>query len=231
MFYLFIFSLLCIAATSCKQEKQAEEEDKPERGVNPYRYVWGQAQREPHFIEGQEKELGLEACQLLRQKREDLENQGEFSWNVEFAYREKICGQNPSATKLIKTKLSPNGDSFRFKEQQIVGSFHRKMLTDQHKLLSRICRQFFDNDGPLNTVMSEGKRYQVDFFIERDLVYIQMVRFRQQGRSFYPDRIEIAGVKNYRQNIPRDQEGFIAIRTTNLPCSDGSTRFYSQRLP
>lgn len=218
---LFFLSLLLTLVFSCGKDKLKKQDPG---------FSFGSPLSTNRPLSESEKVLGVEACELLKGKREYFETFEDNKVEFDFKAKEQICGQRPASLGDFVARLSvPSRGPLTFKS-----NFYRfidEVLTDKNGFFSHYCDKLLVGD-PTNIILPVGGK-KVELKINRSAGKIKI-----ETAWFYPDdngiykAYEMDGAVIHTTSSTRNRKfyGLALTRAQARPCEDGSVKFLEQEL-
>jgi hypothetical protein len=219
---LCILSLLLLSLSSCGKNKLKKEE---EPGL-----AFGRPLSDNRVLKEPERLLGVEACIVLRDKREYFETLEDNKIEFNFKAKEQLCGRAPRSLGDFTARLRvPSRGALNFSS-----SFTRyidEVLTDKNGSFSHYCDSLL-NGEPTNLILPiGGKRVQLRINKVAGKIKLETAWFYPDDRGvFVSYKIDGALIHTTTSTRHSKFHGLTLTRAVARPCDDGTAKYIEQEL-
>ncbi len=206
----------------CKKQDQAKQE--------PQGFSFGSPLSTNRNLDKTETSNALEACTLVREKREYFETLEDNRWEFEFKGEESLCGgSRASGTRYITRLRIPGSGPLTFESK--TRRYMNEILTDRNGFLSHYCEDLFSKVPTKMIQAVGGKKLQLTVSKNQNHILLE-------GAWYYPDDrgvfkaylLDKVLIHTKATTNNRRYYGVAKDRAQHRPCDDGSVKYLRQTL-
>lgn len=218
---LFCLSLLLTLLFSCGKDT----EEKKDQG-----FSFGEPLTENSPLTADEVKIGIEACTLLRDKREYFETFEDNKVEFDFKGREQVCGKNPAQLGNYTARLRvPTRGPLVFG-----GNFSKlidEVITDKQGFFSHYCDVLDPNIENYRILGVGGKKVNIKISKTNGLIKLESAWYYPNDDGVFKAYL-MDGAILHSKNSTRNRRYFGTAykRVKARACDNGTARFVEQEL-
>jgi len=207
---------------SCNKQDQNKEQ--------PTGFSFGNPLSANRDLNKTETAQALEACSLLRDKREYFETLEDNRWEFEFKGEESLCGgSRASGTRYITRLRVPSSGPLVFDSR--TRRYLNEILTDKNGFLSHYCEDLFTGMPTKIIQQVGGKKLQLTVSKPQSHLLIEGAWYYPDDRGvFKPYLLDKVLIHTKGTTDNRRYYGVAKDRAQHRPCDDGSVKYLRQTL-
>lgn len=217
-----LLCLLLVSLFSCGKNKA---DDDKEKGLS-----FGNALSTNRVLTEPERLIGVEACELLRDKREYLSRFENNKLVFDFKGKEQVCGRRATSLGNFTARLQvPSRGPIHFNS-----SFFRyidEILTDDHGFFSHYCEKLLNDE--VTEIIQEvgGKKIEARILKTSGMIKLEAAWFYPNDDGIFEAYLmDGALIHTKASTTNRRYHGVAHTRAQARSCDDGSVKFVEQEL-
>ncbi|GAB4011633.1 MAG: hypothetical protein Fur0010_06410 [Bdellovibrio sp.] len=222
---IIISLFLLFSIVACKQQKVAED-----TSSTPQYNSWQQPIQAVGRISGEQRVIGQDVCEALREKRYFFSRQVDRSMNFNFEVKKKECNQNGFSTYSSGALLRVGRNGELSFEPSSRSTMIEDIITDTTATIKEACLKLINGEEIDNTWGDSRTRTQLSFKLVNNRAEMQIARFEYRGNGFYPYLIDKAIILRDIDTNRTESIGLAIERNINQRCFSGETYFLSQKM-